>query len=304
MAFNDGRFVFRYADLTSCAEVFHGNAVEFTAYIFCNNRSARQGCDILEHRFAAVTKARSFDSNRFESTTEFVDDQRSQGFAFDVFSDDEEFFTSLDDFFEDREHFLDRSDLAVRNEDVRFAHDSFHFIRIRYHVRGNVAAVELHAFDDGELRAHGLRFFNRDDTVFADFFHSVCDEAADFFVTSRDRSYLSDRSFVGYGDRTFLDFFDKFSNSFFDTAFENHRVSTGCDVAHAFLDHSLCQDGSCRRTVTSDVVSLGCDFFDELCAHVFKGIFQFDIAGYGNTIVSDGRCAEFLVKNDVAAFRP
>ena len=109
---------------------------------------------------------------------------------------------------------------------------------------------------------------------------------------------------VGYGDGTFLDFFDEFSDGFFDTAFEDHRVSAGCDVAHAFLNHDLGQDSSCRRAVTSDVVGLGCDFFDELSAHVFKGVFQFDIAGNGDTIVGDGRSAKFLVENDVAAFRP
>ena len=304
MAFDDSRFIFGYADLPGSAEVFHGNAVEFTADIFRDDRSTREGCDILEHCFAAVAEARSFDSDGFEGATEFVDDQGSQCFAFDIFSDDEEFFTSLDDFFQDREHFLDRSDLAVRNEDVRFAHDGFHFIRIGRHVRGNVAAVELHAFDDGELCAHGLRFFDSDDTVFADFFHSVSDEAADFFVTCRNGSDLSDGSLVGYGDGTFLDFFDEFSDGFFDTAFEDHRVSAGCDVAHAFLNHGLGQDSSCRRAVTSDVVGLGCDFFDELSAHVFKGVFQFDIAGNGDTIVGDGRSTEFLVENDVAAFRP
>ena len=304
MAFNDGRFVFRNADLTGCAEVVHGDAVEFTAYVFRDDRSTGQGSDILEHCFAAVTEARSFDSDGFESTAEFVDDQGCEGFAFNVFSNDEEFFAGLDHFFEDREHFLDRSNLAVRNEDVRFAHDSFHFIRVRNHVRGNVAAIELHAFDDGELRAHGLRFFNGDNAVFADFFHSVCNKAADFFVTGRDRSYLSDGSFVGNSDGTFLDFFNEFVDSFFNTAFEDHRVSTGSYVAHAFLDHGLSKDGSSRRAVTGYVIGLGGDFFDELSAHVFEGIFEVDIAGDGNTIVGDGRSTEFLVENDVAAFRP
>lgn len=304
VAFNDRRFIFRYADLASRAEVFHGNAVEFTADIFCDDRSTRKGCNILKHRFAAVAEARSFNSNGFEGAAEAVDDQGSESFAFDVFSDDEQFFAGLNDFFENREHFLDRSDLAVRNEDIRFAHDSFHLIRIGYHVRGDVASVELHAFDDGELRAHGLRFFNGDDAVIADFFHSVSDEAADFFVICRDRSYLSDGSFVGNGDRTFFDFFDEFRRSFFNASFEDHRIGTGSDVAHAFFDHSLSQDRSRRRAVTGYVVGLGSDFFDELSAHIFKGIFQFDIAGDGNTIVGDRRSPEFFIENDVAAFRP
>ena len=44
-------------------------------------------------------------------------------------------------------------------------------------------------------------------------------------------------------------------------------------------------------------------FFNQLCAHVFKRIFQFDVAGNGYTVIGDGRCAEFLFQNNVTAFR-
>ena len=51
-------------------------------------------------------------------------------------------------------------------------------------------------------------------------------------------------------------------------------------------------------TKTNDAAG---DFFYQLCAHVFKWVFQFDLFCDGNTIVGDQRCAEFFVQNDVAS---
>ena len=69
------------------------------------------------------------------------------------------------------------------------------------------------------------------------------------------------------------------------------------------MNHGLCQQRSRSRTVTSDIVGLGRNFFNELCAHVFERIFEFNVAGNRYTIVGDGRCAEFLFEHYVTAFR-
>ncbi len=88
-----------------------------------------------------------------------------------------------------------------------------------------------------------------------------------------------------------------------DALFEDHRVGAGSDVLDAFADDRLSQQGRGGRAVAGDVVGLGGDFFDQLGAHVFKAVFQFDFLGDGHTVIGDQRCAEFLVENDIAAFR-
>ena len=45
--------------------------------------------DILQHFFAAVAKARSFNSSHFQGTTQFVHYEGSQCFAFQFFCNDE-----------------------------------------------------------------------------------------------------------------------------------------------------------------------------------------------------------------------
>jgi len=51
-------------------------------------------------------------------------------------------------------------------------------------VRGEVALVELHAFDHVERRLDGLGFFDGDDAFLADLVHRVGDDVADVGVAS------------------------------------------------------------------------------------------------------------------------
>ncbi len=148
--------------------------------------------DIFEHLFAAIAEARRLDRNAGERAAKLVDHERRERFAFDVFGDDEQRLLHLNDFFEQRQDVGDCRDLAFGDEDERIVENGFHPLRVRDHVRRDVALVELHAvfgFDFGLERA---RLFDRDDAVFADFLHRSADEIADFLVVSGDRSDLRD----------------------------------------------------------------------------------------------------------------
>ena len=61
------------------------------------------------------------------------------------------------------------------------------------------------------------------------------------------------------------------------------------------------ENGRGGGAVARDVAGLAGDFADELGAHVFIRIFEFDFLGDGHTVFGDGRAAEFLVEDDVAA---
>ena len=71
----------------------------------------------------------------------------------------------------------------------------------------------------------------------------------------------------------------------------------------AFVDDRLSQNGSGGSTVTSVIVGTGGNVFDQLRAHVFEAVIQFDFFGNGNAVLGDGRSAEALLDNHVTAFR-
>ena len=61
-----------------------------------------------------------------------------------------------------------------------------HALRVRHHVRRDVALVELHAFFQLELGLRRLRLFDRDDAVFRDLVHRIGDDLADGAILRRD----------------------------------------------------------------------------------------------------------------------
>ena len=69
--------------------------------------------DVFQHGLAAIAVAGSLDGTALERAAELVDDQRGQGFAFDVFGDDQQRLARVDDRFQHRHHFLDVGDLLL-----------------------------------------------------------------------------------------------------------------------------------------------------------------------------------------------
>ena len=63
-----------------------------------------------------------------------------------------------------------------------FSSTHFHALGIGHEVGREVAAIELHAFDDVQRGLERLGFFDGDDAVLADLLHRVGDELADFGV--------------------------------------------------------------------------------------------------------------------------
>ena len=63
------------------------------------------------------------------------------------------------------------------------------------------------------------------------------------------------------------------------------------------------EHGGGGGAVAGDVAGLAGDFADQLGAHVFIGALEFDLLGDGDAVLGDGRGAELLVEDDVAAGR-
>ncbi len=189
-------------------------------------------------------------------------------------------------------------------KDVCVFEISNHLVWVGDEVWRQVAAVELHAFNDFEFGFSGLGFFNRDNAFVADFLHRFSDHLADFeFAVSGDRANLS--NFFRSVDLLCLlkQFSNNFSHCEVDTALEVHRVHASSNSLGTFLNDGLTENGRGCRAVTGSVVGLRSHFAQHLCAHVFELVFQFDFLGNRYTVFGDAWCAEGLVDNNVTTLR-
>ena len=94
---------------------------------------------------------------------------------------------------EQRQHRLQAGQLLLVDQDVGALELRDHLLGVGDEVRRDVAAVELHAFDDVELGLEALGLLDRDDALVADFLHRLGDHLADLGVAiGRDRADLGD----------------------------------------------------------------------------------------------------------------
>ena len=300
---DDRRVLFLDLDGFRAAELLKRSVLELEAEVGADDLAAGQDRDILQHCFSSVAVTRCLDSDNAERAAQLVDDQGRQGFAFDVLSDDEELRTHLDDLLKQRQDVLYGGDLLVGDQDVRILEVRFHLVHVGRHVSGDVASVELHAFDQVQLGEHRLGLFDRDDAVLGDLFHRVSDHAADFLVAGRDRRDLLDVVLALDLDGHASDRLDRGIRSLLHTFAHDDRVRACSEVLHAFIDHRLREDRSGRGAIARDVVRLRSDFLDELCAHVLIAVFELDLFRDRHTVVRDGGAAVSLVENNVPALR-
>ena len=177
--------------------------------------------------------------------------------------------------------------------------DGFHLVGIGSHVGRQVTTVELHTFYYFRVGFSGLGFFYGDNAVSGNLFHSVSDQSTDHFVAGGNSTNAGDVFLtvycLGVGSQSSY----SLVNGLLDTLADNHGVGTGGNVLHAFVYKCLCQQGSGGSTVTGCVVGLGSYFTDQLCAHVFSSVFQFDFLRDGNTVIGDQGSTILLIQNHV-----
>src|SRR5207245_5812043 len=102
-----------------------------------------------------------------------------------------------------------------------------------------------------------------------------------------------------YGE--LLDLFDHGLDGLLDTDLELHRVGSRGDVAEALADHGLSEKRRRGGAVTGYIVGLGRHLAQELRAGVLHGVLELDLAHDRHAVVGDGRRAELLLEDDVAA---
>ena len=299
-ALDDSGLVLGDDDLAGGTQQVGGHAVELEPDFLGHDLATGEDGDVGELSLATVTEARSLDSHGLEGALELVQHQDGQGFALDVFGDDEQRLVGLLDLLEDGQQVLHVRDLGVDDEDVGILKDSFLAIGVGDEVTGDVALVEAHTLGQFELESEGVGLLDGDDAFLADLVDGLGDQFTDRGISGGDASGSGDL-FLGLDvDGVFQQDVRDGLNGLLDAALEAERISTGCHVAQAFADESLCEHGSGGGSVACDVVSLLGDFLDELGADLLVRILEFDLLGNGDAIIGDGRCAPLLFEHDVA----
>ncbi len=186
-------------------------------------------------------------------------------------------------------------------EDGRGLELADHLVGVGDEVGRDVATVELHALDHGQLGLERLGLLDRDNAFLADGLHGLGDHRADLALAiGGDRADLLD---LGAG----RDAFGTFSkighhcvHRLVDAALQVHGVHAGGHRLGALAHDRLGQHRRRRGAVTGDVVGLGGDFAHHLRAHVLELVGKLDLLGDGHAVLGDARRAEGLVEHDVA----
>jgi len=191
------------------------------------------------------------------------------------------------------------------DQDVGVFEDGFHALGARDEVRGEVALVELHTFDDVEGGLDGLGLFDGDGAVLADLVHGVGDLVGDLVVpVGGDGGDLADLVAVVHLLGDLAELGDGGLNGLVDTTLQEDRVAAGGHVLEAFAVDRFGKHGGGGGAVAGVVGGLGGDFLHHLGAHVLVGIGKLDFLGHGHAVLGDGRGTKFFVDDDVTALGP
>ena len=117
--------------------------------------AAGENGQIFEHRLATVAVARGLDGTDLEHAAKLVDYEHRKRFAGDIFGNDEQRLLRLHDLLKEGHKLVNAIDLAFVDEYEWLFEDNLHVVRIGDEVRAEVAAIELHAFDDFNAQFRG-----------------------------------------------------------------------------------------------------------------------------------------------------
>ncbi len=87
---NDCCILYFNAATLGAAQHIQRHIIKLDAEVFGDHLAAGEGGNVFQHRLAAIAKAWSFHSANLEATAQFVHNQSCKRFAFDVFSDDQQ----------------------------------------------------------------------------------------------------------------------------------------------------------------------------------------------------------------------
>ena len=176
---DDGGVFLADFDTLGLTELSQRCLLEGQTDFFGDNLTTGQDGDVFEHGLAAIAEARRLDGTGLENATDVVDHQRCQRFTFDVFRHDQQRTAGFGDLLEHGQEVANVRDLLVEEQHERVFQNGDLLVWIVDEVGRQIAAVELHAFDNFEFVHQGLAVFNSDNAFLANLFHGVGDDVTD-----------------------------------------------------------------------------------------------------------------------------
>src|SRR4029450_195699 len=304
-AVDDGGVVLVDMDALGGAQHVERDVLELDAEIFADLAAGGQDRDVLGHGLPTAPEAGPLDGGDLEPAAQLVDDQGGQRLALDLLSDDEQRPARRGPQLEQGQQRLQGGELLLVDEDVGIFELDDHLLGIGDEIGREIAAVELHAFDDIQLRLHALGFLDGDHAVLADAVHRLGDHVADRLVAvRRDRADLGDLRTGRHLLRPLLELFHHQVAGEVDAALEVHRVHAGGDRLGALAHDRLGEHGRGGGAVAGGVRRPGRHLAHHLGAHVLELVGKLDLFGDGDAVLGDARRAIGLVEHDVAALGP
>ena len=150
-AVDDRGVVLVHGHAFGAAQVLQLHALQLDADIFRDGLAAGEGGNVFEHGLAAVAEARRLHGAGVQGSAQLVDHESGQRFAFHFLGDDQQRLAGARDLLEQRQQVLHVADFLLVDQDVRILEHGFHAVRVGDEVRGEIAAVELHALDRFQL---------------------------------------------------------------------------------------------------------------------------------------------------------
>src|SRR5579872_135496 len=241
--------------LAGAAEHVDRHAFELHAEFVGNQLAAGEDRDVFQHRLAAIAEARRLDGGDLQAAAQAVDDERRQRLALDILGNNQKRFAGLHHGLQHRQHRLQAGQLLLVQQHVDVFEFRRHLLAVGDEIGRQIAAVELHAFDNIDLGPERLVLFDRDDALVADLLHRLRNHLADRGIAiGGNRADLGDLG--GGGDRlgALLDILHDRVHGDFDAAFEVHRIHAGGNRLGAFAHDRLRQHGRGGGAVTGGVV--------------------------------------------------
>ena len=133
---DQGRVILVDDNVFGSSQICQFERIKFDSQCFKNGCTTGQNRNVFHHGLTAIAVARSFDSDTGEGTTQTVDHECRKGFAFDIFSNNQQWFALLSNLFEQWNQILDIADLLLEDKHISIFEYSFHCVGIGHKVRG------------------------------------------------------------------------------------------------------------------------------------------------------------------------
>ncbi len=282
------------------------DVVQFDAQVLEDGLGAGEDGDVLEHGLAAVAITGGLHRGDLQHALELVDHQGGEHFALDVLGNHQQRAFGLGDFLQQGHQLGDRADLLFVDEDVGFVELADHLVLVGHEMGRKIPAVELHTFDEFDIRLEALARFDGDDAVAADALEGLGHDLANFaVVVGGDAGDVDDvvglADVDGLGQR--LELGDGGLGAFFHATLEGHGVGSGGQVLVRLAEHRLGEHGGGSGSVAGDFGGLAGGLLDELGAEVLALVAQLDLLGDGDAVLGHVGAPPALVDHGVATTR-